>query len=172
MVHTPHRDKARRHVAHHGRAEGARLSTRHAASSTTTTRRPFREVLDRGYWAAFSIYPQTKMGKRADGRCSSRTYGPERIIVEFRLRLGRVGSARVAKTARLMAQRGIAPMPSSGGLRQRAGRLRPERRDEGGALARAAGDRPAHALRGQLGAARRADAAHRAAWTFRGRVVH
>ena len=96
MIHTPASRQEARHAAHHGRARGARLRSRRAASSTTTTRRPCEEVLDRGYFAGFSIYPQTKMGNERMTEIV-RQYGAERIIVEFRLRLGRVRSARRAE---------------------------------------------------------------------------
>ena len=55
-----------------------------------------REVLDRGFWAGFSIYPGTKMGNVRMTELV-RQYGPERIIVEFGLRLGRVGFAGPAE---------------------------------------------------------------------------
>ena len=63
-------------------------------------------MLDRGYWRAFSIYPQTKMGNERMAR-SSRSYGPERIIVDSACDWGVSDPLAVPKTARLMAQRGI-----------------------------------------------------------------
>ena len=39
------------------------------------------EVLDRGYWAAFSIYPSTKMGNERMVEIVMK-YGAERIIVD------------------------------------------------------------------------------------------
>jgi len=40
-----------------------------------------RDVLDRGFFAAFSIYPQTKMGNERMTELV-RQFGPERIIVD------------------------------------------------------------------------------------------
>jgi uncharacterized protein len=40
-----------------------------------------REVLDRGFWAAFTIYPKTKMGSERMVEIVRR-YGSERIIVD------------------------------------------------------------------------------------------
>ena len=42
-----------------------------------------RDVLDRGYWCAFSIYPQTKMG--SEHGVLVECFGPERLIVDFRV---------------------------------------------------------------------------------------
>jgi hypothetical protein len=67
-----------------------------------------REVLDRGYWCAFSIYPQTKMGSDRMAVVVE-SFGPERIIVDSACDWGVSDPLAVAKTARLMAQRGISP---------------------------------------------------------------
>ena len=105
MIHTPHRDKRAgtlrtMDVLKEHKFDPARCVIDHNNEET------IREVFDRGYWCAFSIYPQTKMGSE---RMASvvENFGPERLIVEFRVRLGSVGPLAVAKTARLMAQRGV-----------------------------------------------------------------
>src|SRR5258708_7005170 len=55
---------------------------------------------------AFSIYPNTKMGSE---RMSAivKSYGPERLIVDSACDWGVSDSLAVARTARLMAQRGV-----------------------------------------------------------------
>src|ERR687892_134556 len=65
-----------------------------------------REVLDRGYWAAFSIYPSTKMGNARMVEIV-RQYGPERVIVDSACDWGISEPLGVAKTAKLALQRGV-----------------------------------------------------------------
>jgi hypothetical protein len=67
-----------------------------------------REVLDRGFFAGFSIYPHTKMGNERMTEIA-RQYGPERIIVDSACDWGVSDALALPKTAALMAERGIAP---------------------------------------------------------------
>jgi predicted metal-dependent TIM-barrel fold hydrolase len=60
----------------------------------------------RGYFAAFSIYPNTKMGNERLTEIV-RVYGPERIIVDSACDWGISDPLAVPKTAALMAQRGM-----------------------------------------------------------------
>jgi len=105
MIHTPHRDKHRGTLRtmdvlkEHGFDPG-RCVIDHNTEETV------REVLDRGYFAAFSIYPQTKMGNERMTEIV-RQYGPERIIVDSACDWGVSDSLAVPKTAALMAQRSI-----------------------------------------------------------------
>ena len=106
MIHTPHRDKKRgttrtMDVLVEQGFDPARCVMDHNNEETV------REVLDRGFWAGFSIYPGTKMGnaRMAD---IVRQYGPERIIVDSACDWGVSDSLAVPKTARLMIERGIA----------------------------------------------------------------
>ena len=95
MIHTPHRDKHRgtlrtMDVLAEHRFDPGRCVIDHNTEETV------REVLDRGYFAAFSIYPHTKMGnermteivRQLRARAHHRQFG---------LRLGRVRSARGAE---------------------------------------------------------------------------
>src|SRR4051794_13195329 len=106
MIHTPHRDKKRGTLRtmdvlkEHGFAP-TRCVVDHNNEETV------RDVLDRGYFAAFSIYPHTKMGNERMTEIV-RQYGPERIIVDSACDWGVSDSLAVPKTAALMAQRGIA----------------------------------------------------------------
>jgi len=106
MVHTPHRDKKRGTsrsmdvVAEMGLAPG-KVVIDHNNEETV------QEVLERGYWAAFTLYPHTKMGseRMAD---VVKQYGTARIIVDSSADWGVSDPVAVPKTAALMLQRGIA----------------------------------------------------------------
>jgi len=65
-----------------------------------------REVLDRGYWAAFSIYPSTKMGNARMVEILDQ-YGADRIMVDSACDWGISEPLGVAKTAKLALERGI-----------------------------------------------------------------
>jgi hypothetical protein len=64
------------------------------------------EVLDRGFWAAFSIYPFTKMGNERMVEVVKK-YGPERIMINSAADWGISDPLAVPKTAVLMKQSGI-----------------------------------------------------------------
>ena len=170
MIHTPHRDKRAgtlrtMDVLKEHKFDPARCVIDHNNEET------IREVLDRGYWVAFSIYPQTKMGSERMAVLVE-NYGPERLIVDSACDWGVSDPLAVAKTARLMAQRGVSADAIHKVVYSNAlavyglnGEM-----DEQHWLAPAR-DRPEDAVRGQFGAARRPDAAHRATRTSRGRVT-
>jgi uncharacterized protein len=106
MIHTPHRDKKRgasrsmdiiieHNVAPH------RVVIDHVNEETV------REVLDRGFWAAFSIYPHSKM--TAARMCEIvRGNGAERLIVDSACDWGISDPLSVPKTAMMLAEQGIA----------------------------------------------------------------
>ena len=105
MIHTPHRDKKRGTtrtmdvLEDHGfRPEKVVID--HNNEETV------REVLDRGYWAAFTIYPHTKMGSAR--LCSIvEQYGSDRVIVDSAADWGVSDPLAVPKTARLMKEKGF-----------------------------------------------------------------
>ena len=105
MIHTPHRDKKRGTtrtmdvLEDHGFPPD-RVVIDHNNEETV------REVLDRGYWAAFTIYPHTKMGS-ARMAAVVEEYGGDRVIVDSAADWGVSDPLAVPKTARLMAERGI-----------------------------------------------------------------
>ena len=107
MVHTPHRDKKRGTLRtmdvlkEHG-FDPRRCVIDHNNEET------IEDVLARGYWVAFSIYPETKMGNERMTEIVRR-YGPERLIVDSACDWGVSHPLAVPKTARLMAERGIDP---------------------------------------------------------------
>lgn len=106
MIHTPHRDKKRGTIrtmdvlAEHRFVPG-RCVIDHNNEETV------KDVLERGFFAAFSIYPSTKMGNERMTEIV-RQYGPERIIVDSACDWGVSDPLAVPKTAALMAERGIA----------------------------------------------------------------
>jgi uncharacterized protein len=107
MVHTPHRDKRRgtitsMEVAVEMGVDPSDVVIDHNNEETV------REVLDRGFWAAFTIYPHTKMGNERMVEIV-RQYGTDRIIVDSSADWGVSDPLSVPKTARLMLERGIAP---------------------------------------------------------------
>jgi len=105
MVHTPHRDKKRGTqrsmdvVAEHG-VSPADVVIDHNNEETVA------EVLERGFWAAFSIYPHTKMSSERMVEIVRR-YGSERIIVDSACDWGVSDPVAVPRTAGLMAGAGI-----------------------------------------------------------------
>jgi len=106
QVHTPHRDKKRgtsrsMDVAIEMGVDPSRVIIDHNNEETV------QEVLDRGFWAAFTIYPETKMGSARMVEIAKR-YGSERIIVDSSADWGKSDPLAVPKTARLMLERGIA----------------------------------------------------------------
>jgi predicted metal-dependent TIM-barrel fold hydrolase len=105
MIHTPHRDKKRgttrtMDVLAEHKFDPRRCVIDHNNEETV------REVLDRGFYTAFSIYPNTKMGNERMTEIV-RQFGPERIIVDSACDWGVSDPLAVPKTAMLMAQRGI-----------------------------------------------------------------
>ena len=107
MVHSPHRDKKngiRRSldVAAECGQPMAKLVIDHNNEETV------EDVLARGAWAAFTIYPHTKMGSERMVEIVRR-YGPERIIVDSSADWGVSDPLSVPKTARMMLERGIDP---------------------------------------------------------------
>jgi predicted metal-dependent TIM-barrel fold hydrolase len=106
MVHTPHRDKKAGTIRsmdvalEMGMAPG-KVIIDHNNEETV------RDVLDRGFWAGFTLYPQTKMGNERMVEIV-RQYGSERIFIDSSADWGVSDPLAVPKTARLMLERGIA----------------------------------------------------------------
>lgn len=105
QVHTPHRDKK----AGTSRSmdvlieQGARpdwVIIDHNNEETV------KEVLDRGFWAAFTIYPHAKMGNERMVEIVKQ-YGSERIFINSSADWGISDPLAVPKTAALMKEQGI-----------------------------------------------------------------
>ena len=106
MVHTPHRDKKR------GTSKSMDVCQEHGIDPSMividhNNEETVEEVLDRGYWAAFTIYPHTKMGSERMVEIVKK-YGAERIIIDSAADWGISDPLAVPKTANLMRESGIA----------------------------------------------------------------
>ena len=105
MIHTPHRDKKS------GTSRSMDVCLEHGLKPSQVivdhnNEETAKEVLDRGFWAGFTIYPHTKMGNERMVEVV-RHYGCERIIVDSSADWGVSDPLAVPKTAQLMAERGI-----------------------------------------------------------------
>ncbi|HYW35620.1 MAG TPA: TatD family hydrolase, partial [Balneolaceae bacterium] len=105
LVHTPHRNKKQ------GTSRSMDLCEEHNLDPSRViidhnNEETVREVLDRGYWTAFTIYPDTKMGNERMVDIV-KEYGTNRILIDSAADWGRSDPLGVPKTARLMLQRGI-----------------------------------------------------------------
>ncbi|MEM6672636.1 MAG: TatD family hydrolase [Planctomycetota bacterium] len=105
MVHSPHRDKKRGilrslHVAQEVGIDMEKLVIDHNNEETV------EDVLDAGAWAAFTIYPHTKMGSQRMVELTKK-YGPERFIVDSSCDWGVSDPLSVPKTAKLMLDQGL-----------------------------------------------------------------
>jgi predicted metal-dependent TIM-barrel fold hydrolase len=107
MVHSPHRDKKRGiirsiEVAQNAGIPMEKLVIDHNNEETV------EDTLNAGAWAAFTIYPHTKMGSERMVELVKK-YGPERIIVDSSADWGVSDPLSVPKTAALMLERGVSP---------------------------------------------------------------
>ncbi len=105
LIHTPHRDKK------NGTYRSMDVLEEHGCDPTKVVidhcnEETAKEVLERGYWTAFTIYPGTKMGNERMVDLMKH-YGPERIIVDSSADWGISDPLSVPKTAALMLERGI-----------------------------------------------------------------
>ena len=105
MIHTPHRDKKKGTTRSMDVNEEHGLPP-HMVIVDHNNEETVKEVLDRGYWAAFTIYPHTKMGSERMVEIVKQ-YGPERIIVDSAADWGISDPLAVPKTAALMRRMGI-----------------------------------------------------------------
>ena len=106
MIHTPHRDKKR------GTSRSMDVCLEHGLKPAQVivdhnNEETVQECLERGFWAAFTLYPKTKMGSERMVEVV-RQYGQERIIVDSSADWGVSDPLAVPKTAALMLARGIA----------------------------------------------------------------
>jgi predicted metal-dependent TIM-barrel fold hydrolase len=105
QVHTPHRDKKK------GTSRSMDIALEHGLSPEMiiidhNNEETVKEVLDRGFWAAFTIYPFTKMGNERMVEILKQ-YGPERLMINSAADWGISDPLAVPKSAALMKQRGI-----------------------------------------------------------------
>ncbi len=105
QIHTPHRDKKQ------GTERSMAIALEHGLDPGMViidhnNEETVKSVLDQGFWAAFTIYPFTKMGNERMVEVV-RQYGPERIMVNSAADWGISDPLAVPKTAALMKMKGI-----------------------------------------------------------------
>lgn len=105
QIHTPHRDKTR------GTQRSMDIAIEHGLDPYKVivdhnNEETVKEVLDKGFWAAFTIYPFTKMGNERMVEVAKQ-YGPERIMINSAADWGISDPLAVPKTAALMKIKGI-----------------------------------------------------------------
>lgn len=105
QVHTPHRDKKS------GTIKSMEVCLEHGLDPSMViidhnNEETVKEVLDRGFWAAFTIYPKTKMGNERMVEVI-RKYGSQNIIVDSSADWGVSDPLAVPKTGSLMLKKGI-----------------------------------------------------------------
>src|SRR3954470_1482860 len=105
QIHTPHRDKKR------GTTRSMDIAVEHGLDPYMVivdhnNEETVQEVLDRGFWAAFTIYPFTKMGNERMVQIVKQ-YGTERIMINSAADWGISDPLAVPKTAALMKEHGI-----------------------------------------------------------------
>ncbi|HWA13985.1 MAG TPA: TatD family hydrolase [Burkholderiales bacterium] len=105
QVHTPHRDKKSGTITSMLVAMEMGVAP-HKVVIDHNNEETVKEVLDRGFWAAFTIYPNTKMGNERMVEIA-RKYGSNRIFIDSSADWGVSDPLAVPKTARLMLDRGI-----------------------------------------------------------------
>src|SRR5699024_9252678 len=107
LIHTPHRNKKQ------GTIRSMDLCEEHDMDTTKVivdhnNEETVKDVLDRGYWTAFTIYPGTKMGNQRMVEVVKQ-YGTERIFIDSAADWGRSDPLGVPKTAHLMLQQEVSP---------------------------------------------------------------
>jgi hypothetical protein len=105
QIHTPHRDKKRGTTRSMDIAIEQGLNP-YMVIIDHNNEETVKEVLDRGFWAAFTIYPFTKMGNERMVEIVKQ-YGTERIMINSAADWGISDPLAVPKTASLMKERGI-----------------------------------------------------------------
>lgn len=105
QIHTPHRDKKK------GTTRSMDVALEHNLAPNMVivdhnNEETVKEVLDRGFWAGFTIYPHTKMGSERMVEII-KTYGTKNIFVNSAADWGVSDPLAVPKTAAIMRERGI-----------------------------------------------------------------
>jgi len=105
QVHTPHRDKKK------GTERSMAIALEHGLDPKMViidhnNEETVKSVLDQGFYAAFTIYPFTKMGNERMVEIV-KEYGPTRIMVNSAADWGISDPLAIPKTAALMKMKGI-----------------------------------------------------------------
>jgi predicted metal-dependent TIM-barrel fold hydrolase len=105
QIHTPHRDKKTGTIRTMDVLEDVGCDPRKVIIDHNNEE-TVKSVLDRGYWAAFTIYPHTKLGNERMVEIM-REYGAERIVVDSSADWGISDPLAVPKTAAILKEAGI-----------------------------------------------------------------
>lgn len=105
QIHTPHRDKKTGTTRTMDVLEDVGVAPEKVIIDHNNEE-TVKEVLDRGYWAAFTIYPHTKLGNERMIEIM-KEYSAEKIIVDSAADWGISDALAVPKTAALMNEAGI-----------------------------------------------------------------
>ncbi len=105
QIHTPHRDKKA------GTIRSMEVCMEHGISPSMVivdhnNEETVKDVLDRGFWAAFTIYPSTKMGNERMVEIVKQ-YGSKNIMINSAADWGKSDPLAVPKTAALMLEKGL-----------------------------------------------------------------
>lgn len=105
QIHTPHRDKKK------GTERSMAIALEHGLDPSWVivdhnNEETVKSVLDQGFYAAFTIYPFTKMGNERMVKLVEH-YGHERIMIDSAADWGISDPLAIPKTAALMKMRGI-----------------------------------------------------------------
>lgn len=106
QIHTPHRDKK------NGTIRSMEIAIEHGIDPAMVivdhnNEETVKDVLERGFWAGFTIYPFTKMGNERMVEVVKQ-YGSKNIMINSAADWGISDPLAVPKTAALMKQKGIA----------------------------------------------------------------
>ena len=105
QIHTPHRDKKKGTIRTMDVLVDVGVSPDKVIIDHNNEE-TVKEVLDRGFWAAFTIYPHTKLGNERMVDLMLE-YGAEKIVVDSAADWGISDPLAVPKTAALMKERGV-----------------------------------------------------------------
>lgn len=105
MIHTPHRNKLKGTLRTMDLIQEQGIDVDKVVIDHNTEQ-TVKAVLERGYWAAFTIYPETKMDSERMAHIVAE-YGADRIIVDSSADWGYSDPLAVPKTAALMQKMGI-----------------------------------------------------------------
>jgi len=105
QIHTPHRDKKK------GTERSMAIALEHGLDPSWVivdhnNEETVKSVLDQGFWAAFTIYPFTKMGNERMVKVVEQ-YGAGQIMINSAADWGVSDPLAIPKTAALMKMRGI-----------------------------------------------------------------
>ena len=105
LVHTPHRDKKQGTLRSMDVVEEHKIPP-HLVLIDHNNEETAKAVLDRGFWAGFTIYPKTKMSKKRMVEVAKQ-YGSTKVIVDSSADWGVSDPLSVPKTATLMLEKGV-----------------------------------------------------------------